>query len=82
MGKGDIFPVIIASDLNVHQVDSFVEVLKRFKRAIGWNIADIIEIPPEIRPHKIQLMPNHKPSIEHQRRFNPPMQKVVKKEII
>ena len=26
-------------------------------------------------------MPDHKPSIEHQRRLNPPMQEVVKKEI-
>ena len=82
LAKGKTLSVIIASDLNVHQVESLVEVLKRFKRAIGWNIADIIEIPPEIRPHKIQLMPNHKPSIEHQRRLNPHMQEEVKKEII
>ena len=27
-------------------------------------------------------MPDHKPSIEHQRRLNTPMQEVVKKEII
>ena len=27
-------------------------------------------------------MPYHKPSIEHKRRLNPPMQEVVKKEII
>ena len=27
-------------------------------------------------------MPNHKPSIEHRRRLNPPMQEVEKKEII
>ena len=75
-------PVIIASNLNVHQVESLVEVLKRFKRAIGWTIADIIGIPPGIFSHKIQLIPDHKPSIEHQRRLNPPMQEVVKKEII
>ena len=59
-----------------------MKVLKRFKRAIGWTIADIIGIPPGICSHKIQLMPNHKPSIENQRRLNPPMQEVVKKEII
>ena len=57
-------------------------VLKRFKRAIGWTMVDIIGIPPNICSHKIQLMPNHKPSIEHQRSLNPPMQEVVKKEII
>ena len=53
LGKGDTLPIIIASDLNVHQVESLVEVLKRSKRAIGWTIADIIGIPPEIRSHKI-----------------------------
>ena len=66
-------PLIIASDLNEQQVESLVKVLKRFKRAIGWTIANIIGI---------QLMPDHKPSIEHQRRLNPLMQEVVKKEII
>ena len=81
MGKGYTLLVIIASDLNMHQIESLVEVLKRFKRAIGWNITDIIGISPGICSHKIQLMPDHKPSIEHQRRLNPPMQEVVKKEI-
>ena len=74
--------VIIAKDFNVHQVESLVKVLKRFKRVIGCTIADIIGIPPGICSHKIQLMPDHKPSIEHPRFLNPPMQEVVKKEII
>ena len=82
LGNGDTLPVIIASDLDEQQVQSLVKVLKRFKRAIGWTIADIIGIPPGICSHKIQLMPDHKLSIEHQRRLNPPMQEVVKKEII
>ena len=82
MAKGYVLPVIIALDLNVHQVESFLKVLKRFKRAIWWTIADNIGIPPGICSHKIQLMPDHKPSIEHQRRLNPPMQGVVKKETI
>ena len=82
LGNGDTLPVIIASDLDEQQVQSLVKVLKRFKRAIGWTIADIIGIPPGICSHKIQLMPDHKPSIEHQRSLNPPMQEVVKKEII
>ena len=82
LGNGDTLPVNIASDLNEQQVGSLVKVVKRFKRDIGWTIADIIGIPPCIFSHKIQLMPNHKPSIEHQRRLNQPMQEVVKKEII
>lgn len=59
-----------------------MEVLKKSKRAIGWTIPDIIGIPLGICSHKIQLMPDHKPSIEHQRRLNPPMQEMVNKEII
>ena len=82
LGNGDTLPVIIAADLDIQQVQSLLKVLKRFKRAIGWTIADIIRIPPGICSHKIQLMPNHKPSIEHQRHLNPHMQEVVKKEII
>ena len=73
LGKGDTLQVIIALDLNVHPVERLVEVLKRFKRATGWTIADIISISPGIYSHKIQLMPDHKSSIEHQRRLNPPM---------
>ena len=80
--NGDTFPEIIASDLNEQQVESLVKVLKRFKRAIGWTKANIIGIPPCIFSHKIQLMTDHKPSIEHQRRLNPLMQEVMKKETI
>ena len=76
-GKDDTLPVIIASDLNVDQVECLIEVLKMFKRAIGWTIADIIVIPPGICSHKIQLMPDHNPSIEHQRWLNLILQIVV-----
>ena len=60
LGKGDTLPVIIASDLNLQQVECFVEVLMRFKSAIGWTSVDIIWIPPGMYSHEIQLMPDHK----------------------
>ena len=53
LGNGDTLPVMIASDLNGQQVESLVKVLKSFKRAIGWTIADIIGIPPGIFSPKI-----------------------------
>ena len=80
--KDDILLVIIASNFNVHQVESLMKVLKRLKRAIGCSIADIIHILSGICSHKIQLMPDHNPSIDHQRCLNPPMQEALKKEII
>ena len=48
LGNDDILSINIASELNVHQVESLVEVLKRFKRDIGWTIAEIIGITPRI----------------------------------
>ena len=35
LGKGDTLPVIIGSDLNLHQVEHLVEVLKMFKKLFG-----------------------------------------------
>ena len=80
LGKDDTFTVIIALDLNVLQVENFVKVLKRIKRASGWTIANIIGISPSFCSHKIKLMLDHKTSIETQRRLNPPMQEVVNKD--
>ncbi|XP_015078358.1 uncharacterized protein LOC107022190 [Solanum pennellii] len=74
--------VIIAADLNMAQVEFLVAVLKRFKRVIGWTIADIIGISPGIFSHRIKLMSDQKPSFDPQRSLNPPMQEVAKKEII
>lgn len=82
MGRGATLPVIIPAYFIVVQVEALVFVLKRLKRATGWTIADIIGNHPRICSHKIQLIADHKPSNKHQRRLNPHMQEVVKKEII
>ncbi|KAH0682220.1 hypothetical protein KY289_019972 [Solanum tuberosum] len=73
LGRDGTLPVIIAADLREVQVEALVFVLKRFKMAIGWTIADIIGIPPDICSHKIQLMSDHKPSIK---RLNLLMQEI------
>ena len=82
LGANDTLPVIIASDLTVQQEEQLVKVLKEHKKAIGWTIADIKGISPSTCMHKIFLEDNHKSSIEHQRRLNPIMKEVVKKEIL
>jgi len=74
--------VIITADLLEWKVQALVRVLKRFIKAIGWTIANIVGIPPYICTHKFQLSSDCKLSVEHQRRLNPPMQEVVKKDII
>ncbi|XP_049381207.1 uncharacterized protein LOC125845709 [Solanum stenotomum] len=81
-GTNNTLPVILAVYLNYEQVQAVIKVLIRYKRAIGWTIVDIIGIPPGICTHKIQLEKDCNPSIKHQRRLNPPMQEVLKNEII
>ncbi|XP_049394624.1 uncharacterized protein LOC125858885 [Solanum stenotomum] len=80
LGKDSTLHVIIVADLSEGKIEALVSVLKRFKRDIGWTITYIIGIPPGICSHKIQLMSDSKPSIEHQRRLNPHMQEYVSKK--
>ncbi|XP_075074338.1 uncharacterized protein LOC142161953 [Nicotiana tabacum] len=76
LGSNDTLPVIVYSLLNDVQVERLLEVLKEHRQAIRWTIADIRGIPKGICEHKIQLESETKPSVEHQRRFNPSMQEV------
>ena len=43
---------------------------------------DLKGINPSICMNKIFIEENAKPSIEHQRRLNPPMKEVVRKEVL
>ncbi|XP_070007379.1 uncharacterized protein [Nicotiana sylvestris] len=56
--------------------------LKECKTAIEWTMTDIKGINPTYCMHKILLEEGHKPSREHQRRLNPNMKEMVKKELI
>ncbi|XP_019235392.1 PREDICTED: uncharacterized protein LOC109215729 [Nicotiana attenuata] len=59
-----------------------IEVLRKHKRALGWTIADIKGINPAICIHRILMEENYKPIVQPQRRLNPAMQEVVKKEVV
>ncbi|KAK8976454.1 hypothetical protein V6N11_013868 [Hibiscus sabdariffa] len=82
LGAKDALPVIISSQLNANQELSVVNLLKQYKKALGWTIADLKGISPTICMHKILLDECHSNSVEPQRRLNPAMKKVVMKEII
>ncbi|KAL4281095.1 hypothetical protein GQ457_03G019720 [Hibiscus cannabinus] len=82
LGANDTFPVIISSQLNANQELSVVNLLKQYKKAIGWTMADLKGISPTICMHKILLDECHSNSMEPQRRLNPAMKKLVMKEII
>ena len=49
---------------------------------MSWSIEDLKRIDPSICMHKILLDDNAKNSIDHQRRLNPIMKEVVKKEVL
>jgi hypothetical protein len=75
-------PVIIAAELTTTQETSLISLLQKHKRVIAWQMTDIKGISPTISMHKILLEENSKNSVECQRRLNPIMKEVVKKEII
>ena len=62
--------------------DKLIRVLKEFKSAIGWSIADIKGISPTMCIHRILLEEGAKPTREPQRRLNPHMKEVVRAEVL
>ena len=75
-------PVIISAALTEAEAQKLLEILRKYKEAIAWSIEDLKGISPSICMHKILLNDNAKASIEHQRRLNPMMKEVVRKEVL
>ncbi|GJW01499.1 reverse transcriptase domain-containing protein [Tanacetum coccineum] len=74
-------PVIISKDLSQDEKTSLINVLKNRKQAIAWKLSDIRGIDPEFCSHKILLEDDYEPSVQHQRRVNPKIHDVIKKEV-
>nr|GEV42469.1 hypothetical protein [Tanacetum cinerariifolium] len=82
LGLKDTLPIIISSSLSTDQEEALLKVLSTHKVAVGWTIADLKGISPSICMHRIITEPQAKSSRETQRRLNPNMQEVVKKEVL
>ncbi|GJZ75495.1 hypothetical protein Tco_0639960 [Tanacetum coccineum] len=78
----DKLPVIIAKDLKDEDKTALLKVLRSHKRAIAWKMSDIKGIDPKFCTHKILMEDNVKPTVQHQRRVNPKIHEVIKKEVI
>ncbi|GJY51911.1 reverse transcriptase domain-containing protein [Tanacetum coccineum] len=78
----DKLPIIIAKDLKDEERTRLFEVLRSHKRAIAWKISDIKGIDPQFYTHKILMEDDFKLAIQHQRRVNPKIHEVIKKEVI
>ena len=82
LGCNDTKLVNISSKLDNDMEVKLLDVPERNSEAFAWSIEDIKEISPSICMHKILMEEDHAPSIEHQRRLNPAMKEVVKKEVL
>ncbi|RDY12523.1 Retrovirus-related Pol polyprotein, partial [Mucuna pruriens] len=74
-------PVIIANNLYQEQEDKLLNVLRQHKKAIGWKLSDFPGINPSICMHRILMEEEIKPIRQQQRRLNPTILDVVKKEV-
>nr|GFA47282.1 reverse transcriptase domain-containing protein [Tanacetum cinerariifolium] len=80
--KGDNkLPVSIAKELGDEEKSAQIKVLKSHKRAIAWKLSDIQGINPEFCTHKILIEEDYKAAVQHQRRVNPKIHDVIKKEV-
>ncbi|KAL4383034.1 hypothetical protein GQ457_15G020120 [Hibiscus cannabinus] len=81
LDANDTLPVIISSQLNANHELSVVNLLKQYKKALGWTMTDLKGISPTICMHEILFDECHNNLVEPQRRLNPAVKKVVMTEI-
>nr|GEX43640.1 reverse transcriptase domain-containing protein [Tanacetum cinerariifolium] len=77
----DKFPVIISKDLSDEEKTALITVLKSHKQAIAWKLSDIKGINPKFCTYKILMEEHFKPAVHYQRRVNPKIHDVIKKEV-
>ncbi|PHT36169.1 hypothetical protein CQW23_23869 [Capsicum baccatum] len=53
LGSGNTLPVSVVDDLSEQHVKALISALKRYKRAMGWSIDDIIGIEEDFMPTSI-----------------------------
>nr|GFA76172.1 reverse transcriptase domain-containing protein [Tanacetum cinerariifolium] len=78
----DKLSVIIANDLKDEEKTTLIKVLKLHKQALAWQLSDIKGIHLEFCTYKILMEDDFKPPVQHQRRVNPKIHKVIKKEVL
>nr|GEV78809.1 reverse transcriptase domain-containing protein [Tanacetum cinerariifolium] len=81
LGENNKWPVIISKDLSVNEKSALIEVLKSRKKAIAWKLTNIRGIDLEFCSHKILLEDDFSPKVQSQRRVNPKIHDVFKKEV-
>ncbi|XP_061376347.1 uncharacterized protein LOC133318377 [Gastrolobium bilobum] len=81
-GNNNTYPVIINVELTTAEEEKLLKVLKKHKAAIGWSFSDLKGINPSFCTYKILMEDDIKPVRQPQRRLNPTMKEVVRKEVV
>ncbi|XP_016669909.1 uncharacterized protein [Gossypium hirsutum] len=66
LGDNRTLPIIISSELSRQEEEELIAVLRTYKKAIGWTLADIQGLSPPTCMHKIKTEENAKPTREGQ----------------
>ena len=75
-----IYPVIIRANLSEHEEERLLKVLRKHRDAIGYTLDDLKGISPTLCQHNVNMKPDAKPVVDPQRRLNPKMKEVVRKQ--
>ena len=82
LDENEIYPVIKSANLSEKEEERLLKTLKKHRPAIGYTLDDLKGVSPTLCQHKINLEDDAKPVRDPQRRLNPKMKEVVRKEIL
>ena len=82
LSKDGSKPAIISSTLTPLEEEKLTRVSRDNQGALGWTISNLKGISPTYCMHKIHMEAEYKPVVQPQRRLNPTMKEVVKKEVL
>jgi len=68
--------------INTKSTKKLIDLLRENKEAIDWTLWNIKGISLSIVQHMVHLEENAKPYRDRQRRLNPTLQEVVRKEVL
>jgi hypothetical protein len=82
LDEKNIYPIIISANLSVEEKERLLDVLRAHRPAIGYSLDVLKGISTALCMHKINLEEDAKPVVDYQRRLNPKLKEVVRKEEI
>ena len=82
LDEKEIYHVIISADVSEKEEERLLKTLKKHRAAIGYTLDDLKGISPTLCQHQISVEKDAKPVRDPQRRLNPKMKEVVRKEIL